>query len=75
MVTYEDNSLTNDDLSEFISIQEDYISEGRNKLYMELTIPYFKKNYANKCQQQTWPGYTVDHIQNFEQEGYARVFF
>lgn len=42
---------------------------------MELTIPYFKKNYANKCQQQTWPGYTVDHIQNFEQEGYARVFF
>ena len=31
-------------MSEFILIQEDYISKGRNKLYMELTIPYFKKN-------------------------------
>ena len=44
VVTYEDISLTNDDLSEFISIQADYISKVRNKFYIELTIPYFKKN-------------------------------
>ena len=68
MVTYEDNSLTNDDLSKFISIQEDYISKGRNKLYMELTIPYFKKNYANKCQQilnkKDTPGYSSNLLMN-----------
>ena len=44
MVTYEDILLTSDDLSEFISIQEAYISKVSGKLYMELTIPYFKKN-------------------------------
>lgn len=44
VVTYEDILLTSDDLSEFISIQEAYISKVRGKLYMELIIPYFKKN-------------------------------
>ena len=44
VVTYGDILLTNDDLSEFISIQEDYISKVRCKLYIELTIPYFTKS-------------------------------